>query len=66
MTERKPIASAPKDGSQVTVSWTDKDGVANESLARWEDGGWWTYTDSDTKKRIEPSSWRPASDDEDR
>jgi len=64
MAERKPIASAPKDGSQVTVSWTDKDGVTSESLARWEDGGWWTYIDGDTKKRIEPSSWRPGSDED--
>jgi hypothetical protein len=65
MAERKPITSAPKDGSQVTVYWTDRDGIANESLARWEDGGWWAHIDSDTKKRIEPSSWRPATDDDD-
>ncbi len=61
MAERKPIATAPKDGSEVTVYWTDSDGVMNESIARWQDGGWWTYTDSDTKKRIQPASWRPAS-----
>jgi hypothetical protein len=63
MAERQPISTAPKDGSQVTVYWTDGDGVANESLARWNvgDGGWWTYTDSTTQKKIEPTSWRPAS-----
>jgi hypothetical protein len=49
----------------VTVYWTDADGVMNESIARWQDGGWWTYTDSDTKKRIQPASWRPASDGDD-
>ena len=65
MAERKPIASAPKDGSQVTVSWTDGDGVTSESLARWEDGGWWTYIDSDTQKKVDPTSWRPASGDGD-
>jgi hypothetical protein len=62
------MSTAPKDGSQVTVYWTDSDGVANESPARWDtrDGGWWTYTDSKTQKKIEPTSWRPASkDDED-
>jgi hypothetical protein len=65
MAERKPIATAPKDGSEVTAYWTDADGVTNESIARWQDGGWWTYTDSDTKKRIQPSSWRPSSGDND-
>ena len=61
MAEREPIASAPKDGSRVTVYWTDSDGVMNESLARWDDGAWWTYTDASTQKKIQPTSWRPVS-----
>jgi hypothetical protein len=59
MAERQPMASAPKDGSEVTVYWTDADGVMNESVGRWQDGGWWVYIDSDTRKRVQPSSWRP-------
>jgi hypothetical protein len=67
MPARQPISTAPKDGSRVTVYWTDGDGVANESIARWdqEDESWWAYTDSTTQKRIKPTSWRPSSDDED-
>ena len=63
MAEREPISTAPKDGSRVTVYWTDGDGVMNESLARWnaEDRAWWAYTDSNTQKKIEPKSWRPAA-----
>lgn len=66
MAERQPISSAPKDGSRVTVYWTDGDGVTNESIARWdrEDSAWWAYTDSRTQKKIEPTSWRPVSDDD--
>jgi hypothetical protein len=65
MAEREPIASAPKDGSRVTVYWTDSDGVMNESLARWdaEDQAWWAYTDSKTQKKVEPASWRPENSD---
>ena len=67
MPARQPISTAPKDGSRITVFWTDSDGVANESIARWdqEDGAWWTYTDSNTQKKIEPTAWRPSSADED-
>jgi hypothetical protein len=67
MAERKPISTAPKDGTRITVYWTDGDGVMNESIARWssEDNSWWAYTDSSTQKKIEPTSWRPASSDED-
>jgi len=68
MAERQPISTAPKDGTRVTVYWTDGDGVMNESIARWnaEDNAWWAYTDSSTQKKIEPKSWRPASaEDED-
>jgi hypothetical protein len=63
MPDRQPISTAPKDGSRVTVYWTDSDGVANESVARWdrEDGSWWIFTDSSTQKKIEPTSWRPPS-----
>jgi len=66
MAERQPISTAPKDGSRVTVYWIDADGVANESIARWdkEDSAWWVYTDSQTQKKVEPSSWRPASGDD--
>ena len=65
MPARQPISTAPKDGTRVTVYWTDGDGVANESIARWdrEGGGWWAFTDSSTQKKIEPTSWRPSSDD---
>jgi hypothetical protein len=65
MAERKPIASAPKDGSKVTVMWKDSDGVVNESIAQFRDNGWWVYTDSDTQKKVDPTSWRPASGDDD-
>lgn len=79
MAERQPIGSAPRDGRQVTVYWTDGDGVENESQARyraearpkgaapdWNDGdaGWWAFVDSDTQKRVRPHSWRPTGDDE--
>lgn len=66
MPERQPISSAPKDGSKVTVYWTDGDGVTNESPARWDaaDSAWWVYTDSKTQKKVEPTSWRPASSDD--
>jgi hypothetical protein len=75
MADRKPISTAPKDGSKVTVYWTDGDGVQNESIAqyrspgqgnKWDAGdtGWWAYIDGQTQKRIEPSSWRPASEDD--
>lgn len=68
MAERQSISSAPKDGSRVTVYWTDGDGVMNESIAKWdaESKAWWAYTDGSTQKKVEPTSWRPAgSDDED-
>lgn len=80
MSDKKPIATAPKDGSKITVFWTDRDGQENESIAhfrslarlkagggQWDesDEGWWAYIDSDTQKRIEPHSWlQPGGDDE--
>ncbi len=68
MADRQPISSAPRDGTRVTVYWTDGDGVMNESIGRWdsEDSAWWVYTDGHTKKKVEPTTWRPASsEDED-
>lgn len=69
---KKPISTAPRDGSKVTVFWTDALGQENESVARyrsaerlraaggdWDqaDEGWWTFTDSNTQKKIDPHSW---------
>jgi hypothetical protein len=80
MAGRKPIATAPKDGSKVRVTWTDAVGQENESIARyrslerlkaaggeWDetDAGWWAFTDSDTLKRIEPHSWISGDEEED-
>ncbi|CCV05310.1 conserved hypothetical protein [Mesorhizobium metallidurans STM 2683] len=65
MAARQPIETAPKDGSKVTVYWKDSNGVINESIAQYRDAGWWTYIDSDTQKRVEPTSWRPTSEDSD-
>ncbi|MCA0028680.1 MULTISPECIES: hypothetical protein [unclassified Mesorhizobium] len=64
MADRKPISTAPTDGSKVTVTWKDGDGVLNESIAQYRDGGWWVYIDSDTQKKVEPTSWRPAGSDD--
>ncbi len=79
MSKPQPIATAPRDGSKVTVFWTDRDGQENETIAQyrsldrlklagghWDDtdAGWWTYVDSDTQKRIEPHGWKPAGGDE--
>ncbi|TPW31908.1 hypothetical protein [Pararhizobium mangrovi] len=74
MTSRKPISTAPTDGTRVTVYWTDHNGTLNESLAHYRslnrlekaggdwsaaDEGWWTFVDNDTQKRIHPEEWRP-------
>lgn len=79
MAGRQAIATAPRDGSKVTVYWTDVDGQENESIARyrslerlragggeWDDSdaGWWTFTDGDTQKRIEPHSWLSSPEGE--
>jgi len=53
------------DGSRITVQWKDSDGVINESPAQYRDDGWWVYVDSHTQKKVEPTSWRPASGDDD-
>lgn len=78
MTNPHPIDTAPKDGSKVTVLWTDRDGQENETIAQyrsldrlkagggdWDesDTGWWAYVDSDTQKRIEPHGWRPPGEE---
>ena len=80
MAARQSIDTAPKDGSKVTVYWTDGDGVLNESIAHYRSAerlkalggdvnpgevGWWAAIDGHTQKKIEPTSWRPASDEED-
>lgn len=78
MPVQKPIATAPRDGSKVTVVWTDGRGVENRSIAQyrsaallsagggdWDssDEGWWTFIDDDTQKRIHPESWIPQDGD---
>ncbi|MBT1158096.1 hypothetical protein J1C56_21080 [Aminobacter anthyllidis] len=80
MSAKLPIATAPTDGTKVTVYWTDRDGQENESVAQyrslarlkvaggqWDDSdeGWWAYVDSDTQKRIVPHSWSKAGGDDD-
>jgi hypothetical protein len=70
MATRRPIATAPKDA----------DGQENESIARyrsldrvkaaggdWDaaDAGWWIFTDSDTQRRVEPTAWAAADEDDD-
>lgn len=79
MSSRKPISTAPRDGSKVTVYWTDRDGQENESIAQyrsldrlkaiggdWDetDAGWWAFVDGSTQKRIEPHEWSPKPDEE--
>lgn len=65
MADRKPIVTAPTDGSKVSVTWKDSDGVINESIAQYRDDGWWVYIDSHTQRKVEPTSWRPAASDDD-
>ncbi|WP_420959512.1 hypothetical protein [Brucella sp. IR073] len=72
MRRKLPIATAPANGTKVTVIWTDEDGRENESVARyhtleqlkagggdWDeaDTGWWTFIDSRTQKKIDPTAW---------
>ncbi len=79
MSVKKPISTAPKDGSKVAVFWTDRDEQENESIGQyrslermkatggdWDQGdaGWWVFIDSDTQKRIEPHSWASQHDEE--
>lgn len=79
MRKEHPITTAPQDGRTVTVLWTDFDGQLNESPARYRrleqlqkaggdwnesDAGWWTFIDSTTQKKIEPTAWIENPDDE--
>jgi hypothetical protein len=72
MSQRRHIDTAPKDGRKVRVFWTNADGEESESVARYRDldllkraggdwdeadAGWWTFTDSRTQRRIEPTAW---------
>ena len=66
MATRRPIATAPKDGSKVRIFWTDADGQENESIGRYQsldrlkraggdwdeaDTGWWVFTDSHVQQK---------------
>lgn len=79
MSQRKPITTAPRDGSKVTVYWTDRDEQENESIAQYRDlarmkatggdwdesdAGWWAFIDGETQKRIQPHEWCPKVDEE--
>lgn len=79
MPERKPMASAPMDGTKISVFWIDRHGQENQSIAQyrspdmlersgaeWDaaDVGWWTFVDADTQKRVNPAAWLPKDDDE--
>ena len=80
MSGARPIATAPMDGSKITVLWRDRDEQENRSIAQyrsvqrlkptggdWDetDEGWWAFVDSDTQIRVEPHSWKPAGEDDD-
>lgn len=75
-----PISTAPKDGRKITVLWTDDDDKQNESVAQYRDlkkirpsggdwdendTGWWTFIDSKTQKKIEPTAWISEGGDDD-
>jgi hypothetical protein len=81
MATRRPIATAPKDGSKVRIFWTDADGQDNESVARyrsldrlkaaggdWDeaDAGWWIFTDSSNQRKVTPTAWTAGDGDDDR
>lgn len=80
MAGRRPIDTAPKDGSSVRVFWTNADGEESESIARyrsldklrlaggdWDDAdaGWWIFTDGHTQRRVEPTAWAPQGAEDD-
>ena len=80
MSGARPIATAPMDGSKITVLWKDRDEQENRSIAQYRsvqrlqptggdwyetDEGWWAFVDSDTQIRVEPHSWKPAGEDDD-
>jgi len=79
MATRRPISTAPRDGTRVRLVWTDRDGQENEAPGRyhsaerlrrsggdWDasDEGWWVFVDSATLNRIDPQEW-VTGDDED-
>ena len=80
MAARRPIATAPKDGSKVRVFWTDADGQENESIGRYQsldrlkrvggdwdeaDAGWWVFTDSHVQRKVEPTAWVGKDEEDD-
>lgn len=80
MLKRRPIETAPRDGSRVRVFWTNEDGEESESIARyhsvdrlrraggdWEeaDEGWWIFVNGHTQRRVEPTAWVTADEEED-
>ncbi len=80
MSKMRSIDTAPRDGSKVTVVWTDRDGQDNRSIAQyrslerlkptggdWDDtdAGWWAFVDSDTQIRVTPHGWKPAGETDD-
>ena len=80
MAKRLPMETAPKDGRNVRVFWTNSDGVESQSVARyrglerlkrtggdWDqaDEGWWTFTDGHTQIRIEPTAWAAEGEEDD-
>jgi len=79
MANRKPIATAPMDGSKVMVHWTGEDGQENETVGQyrsldrlrraggeWDeaDEGWWVFVDGETQKKVRPDSWIAEGEDE--
>jgi hypothetical protein len=79
MAKRLPIETAPKDGRKIRVFWTNADGEESESIARyraldslkraggdWDeaDAVWWIFTDGHTQRRVEPTAWAAAGDDD--
>ena len=79
MARRLPMDTAPKDGRNVRVFWTNSDGEESQSIARyrsldrlkqgggdWDraDEGWWTFIDGRTQVRIKPTAWAADRDDD--
>ena len=80
MPRRRPIETAPRDGSSVRVFWTNEDGEESASIARyrslerlkraggdWDtaDEGWWIFIDGRTQRRVEPTAWVVEDDADD-
>ncbi|WP_425299197.1 hypothetical protein [Pseudaminobacter soli (ex Zhang et al. 2022)] len=79
MLTRRPISTAPMDGSKVRIVWTDADGQENESIGQyrslermrrtggdWDDSdaGWWVFVDGTTQKKVDPTVWISGEDGE--